>query len=46
MGRNNANGIFSNADDDVDGLRSVLSTHLTDVTVDAVGCVAIFAGRT
>lgn len=28
MARNNAHGIFSNADDDLDGLRSVLAQHL------------------
>ncbi len=46
MDRNNANGIFSNAKDDLDGLRAVLSAHLRDTTVEVVGCAAIFAGRT
>lgn len=46
MDRNNAHGIFSNADDDLDGLRAVLSRHLTDSSVEVVGCVALFSGRT
>lgn len=45
MTRNNAHGIFSNADDSMSGLRTMLETHLTDVTVDVVGCVGIFSGR-
>jgi 2-polyprenyl-3-methyl-5-hydroxy-6-metoxy-1,4-benzoquinol methylase len=45
MDRNNKHGIFSNVDDSLDGLRSVLSQHLTDSTVNVVGCVGIFAGR-
>ena len=44
MNRNNAHGIFSNAEDDFDGLRSVLSEHLTDATVEIVGCVAVSPG--
>lgn len=44
MDRNNAHGIFSNAEDDLDGLRSVLSQHLTGLTFDVVGCVAVFSG--
>ncbi len=44
MDRNNAHGIFSNVDDDLDGLRLVLSQQLTDSAVEAVGCVAIFSG--
>jgi hypothetical protein len=44
MDRNNAHGIFSNAEDDLDGIRSMLSEHLTETTVEVVGCVAVFAG--
>lgn len=44
MDRNNAHGIFSNTEDDLDGLRSVLSQHLTKPTVEVVGCVAVFSG--
>jgi len=43
---NNDHGIFSNAGDDADGLRWALSQHLDDVTIELVGCVALFAGRT
>ena len=44
MDRNNKHGIFANADDTLDGLRSTLSEHLTDPVIDVVGCVGIFAG--
>lgn len=44
MTRNNAHGIFSNADDDLDGLRWVLAHHLDQATIEIVGCVALFAG--
>jgi hypothetical protein len=46
MTRNNARGIFSNARDDLDGLRWALAEHLDDVEVHVVGCVAMFSGRT
>jgi hypothetical protein len=45
MARNNRQGIFSNADDDLDGLRWVLDRHLSDPSVEIVGSVALFAGR-
>ncbi len=45
MDRNNSHGIFSNADDTLDGLRSALSDRLSDSSVQVVGCVGIFAGR-
>lgn len=45
MDRNNAHGIFCNADDDLDGLRAVLDARLDAVTVEIEGCVALFAGR-
>lgn len=46
MDRNNRHGIFSNADDDLDGLRAVLASRLNDVKLDVVGCVGVFSGRT
>jgi hypothetical protein len=46
MARNNAHGIFSNTGDSLNGLRSVLSDRLSESTVEVVGCVGIFAGRT
>jgi 2-polyprenyl-3-methyl-5-hydroxy-6-metoxy-1,4-benzoquinol methylase len=45
MERNNNHGIFSNRTDSLDGLRSMLSLHLIDPTVEVVGCVGIFTGR-
>lgn len=45
MSRNNAHGIFSNTGDNLDGLRSVLSDRLAEISLEVVGCVAIFAGR-
>jgi hypothetical protein len=44
MDRNNKHGIFANAEDSLQGLRSALSQHLTESTVDVVGCVGIFSG--
>jgi SAM-dependent methyltransferase len=41
----NAKGIFTNEHDDLEGLKTVLSDHLTSVTVEVVGCAALFSGR-
>lgn len=41
----NARGIFDNAGDDADGLRSMLSAHLQDVEIETMGCAALFSGR-
>lgn len=41
----NSKGIFTNEQDDLQGLRWMLSQHLTAVTVDVVGCAALFSGR-
>ena len=38
-------GIFTNDQDDLQGLRAMLSEHLTAVTVEVVGCAALFSGR-
>lgn len=45
MDRNNAHGVFSNAHDDLDGLRQVTSEHLEEPLVEVIGCVALFSGR-
>lgn len=45
MDRNNSHGIFSNADDTLDGLRSAVSDRLSDSSVEVVGCVGVFAGK-
>ncbi len=41
----NLKGIFTNVDDDLDGLRASLSESLRETTVQVVGCVALFSGR-
>jgi methyltransferase family protein len=41
----NSKGIFANEHDDLQGLRDVLSEHLNNVTVEVVGCAALFSGR-
>jgi len=41
----NRRGIFANRNDSLDELRRVLEARFEDVTVDVVGCVALFAGR-
>ncbi len=45
MERNNDRGIFSNRTDSLHGLRSMLSLHPIDPSVEVVGCVGIFTGR-
>src|SRR5262245_47724026 len=41
----NLKGIFTNDQDDLQGLRAMLLEHLTTVTVEVVGCGALFSGR-
>ena len=41
----NRNGIFSNRNDTLDGLERALHTRFRNVTVEAVGCAALFSGR-
>ncbi len=41
----NKKGIFANEHDDLDGLTSALKQRLRDVSVEVVGCAAIFSGR-
>jgi hypothetical protein len=41
----NAKGIFSNADDHLDALRTVLAETYAEVQIDVVGCVALFSTR-
>lgn len=45
MASNNRVGIFSNANDDLDGLRKILDHRFSEVTIETVGCVALFSGR-
>ncbi|MET0938639.1 MAG: class I SAM-dependent methyltransferase, partial [Gaiellaceae bacterium] len=41
----NRKGIFSNIEDDQGGLEQGLASELTDVEIEVVGAVALFAGR-
>jgi SAM-dependent methyltransferase len=41
----NRKGIFSNTEDDLDGLRSSLTSRFEAVQVEVAGCVALFSGR-
>jgi ubiquinone/menaquinone biosynthesis C-methylase UbiE len=40
----NEKGIFANTNDDFEGLRSSLTQRFESVTLEAVGCVALFSG--
>jgi 2-polyprenyl-3-methyl-5-hydroxy-6-metoxy-1,4-benzoquinol methylase len=41
----NGKGIFSNENDDLDGLKRALGQRFRSVSVEIVGCVAVFSGR-
>jgi hypothetical protein len=41
----NKKGIFSNEQDDLEGLQRALSSRFRDVSVQVVGCGALFSGR-
>ncbi len=41
----NKKGIFSNQHDDLDGLKRALNQRFHDVSVEIVGCAALFSGR-
>jgi hypothetical protein len=41
----NRKGIFSNVEDDERGLEQGLASELTDLEIEVVGAVAVFAGR-
>ena len=45
MDRYNRKGIFSNRHDGVDGLKRALDQRFRSVSVEIVGCVALFSGR-
>ncbi len=44
MDRYNRKGIFSNKHDDVDGLKRTLGQRFRSVSVEIIGCVALFSG--
>jgi hypothetical protein len=41
----NKKGIFSNQQDDLEGLERALSSRFRDVSVQVIGCCALFSGR-
>lgn len=41
----NQKGIFSNQQDSFEGLQQSLNQQFRDVSVEVVGCVALFSGR-
>jgi hypothetical protein len=41
----NRKGIFSNTEDDQEGLSQGLASELAEVEIEVVGAVALFAGR-
>jgi hypothetical protein len=41
----NRKGIFSNEHDDLEGLERALTRRLRQVSVQVVGCAALFSGR-
>ena len=41
----NKKGIFSNQHDDLNGLKQALNQRFHDVSVETVGCAALFSGR-
>ena len=41
----NRKGIFSNRDDDLDGLKAALGQRFRDVSVEVAGCAALFSAR-
>jgi 2-polyprenyl-3-methyl-5-hydroxy-6-metoxy-1,4-benzoquinol methylase len=45
MAAYNKKGIFSNRSDDLDGLKRELSRRFREVSVEVVGCAALFSGR-
>ncbi len=45
MNAYNKKGIFSNHDDDLDGLKRALGQRFREVSVEVAGCAAIFSGR-
>ena len=41
----NKRGVFSNQQDDLEGLKQALDKRFIDVSVEVVGCAALFVGR-
>ncbi len=45
MNHLNRTGVFSNSDDDLEGLTAELTKRFSDVSVRVIGCFALFSGR-
>ena len=41
----NRKGVFSNAQDDLESLERAMRQRFTEVSVEVVGCAALFSGR-
>ena len=41
----NKKGIFSNRHDSLDGLKHALAQHFREVSIEVVGCAALFSAR-
>ncbi|WP_437663388.1 hypothetical protein [Sorangium sp. So ce1182] len=41
----NRDGVFSNEKDDLEGLKRALDQRFRDVSVEVVGCAALFSAR-
>jgi hypothetical protein len=41
----NAKRVFTNRDDDLDGLRDELAQRFAGISLRVVGCIALFTGR-
>ena len=41
----NKKGIFSNQHDNLEDLKSALNQRFKDISVEVIGCVALFSGR-
>ena len=45
MASYNKKGIFSNQHDNLEDLKSALNQRFKDISVEVIGCVALFSGR-
>ncbi|WP_191762130.1 hypothetical protein [Komarekiella delphini-convector] len=41
----NQRGIFSNRQDDIEGVKRSLTARFREVSVEVVGCAVVFSGR-
>ena len=45
MGIYNSKGIFSNQNDDIESLDTLLNKYFSHVKIEVIGCVALFSGK-